>query len=286
MVYVDIRPMDKHPVEKGIEDVVRTYELLDRVRLGRDIVIRDDQFDREALFDAARTARSQRIRVNLLDTGRFEPAELEWLIQEKVRVSTSDEARPREDELSLLLKACLRARSFLAYLHNGPLQEEPATGVVPLPALRNLTSSGLDLHISNRSVPRDFEVLAGLAENARRKKGFMVYYHHGPLSPNMTGLASRGAWVHFSDRSLDGVAAEDMGLEIIKVARAAGSRAVVTVEQGLPLPVLEAFFEGGAAVLFRTPPSDDRSLQRPFERKAQRRGLPARASYLTATFLL
>ena len=285
MVYLGLRPMDKHPVETGIEDVVRTYELLDRVRLGRDILIRDDQFEREALFDVARTARARRVRVSVLDTGRFDPTELEWLIGEKVRIVTSDEARPREAELSRLLAACRKAGSVLVFFEHGPLEAEPAVPTVPLPALEGLAASGMDLHISNRSRARDLGVVAGLAGAARKGRAFLAYYHHGPLAPDMVGVASRGAWLHVSDRSLPPSGTVDLGLEILGAARQAGSRLVVYVEQGLPLPVLETLFAAGAALLFLTAPSDRSSLQRPLEEKAGKRKLPLRASYLSPAFL-
>ncbi len=54
MVYVEIPKMSEHPVEKGVADVVKTYELLDRVRTRQDLVIRDDQFAHAALLDAAK----------------------------------------------------------------------------------------------------------------------------------------------------------------------------------------------------------------------------------------
>src|SRR4030042_1007217 len=98
MVYLEIRTMSEHPIEKGIAGVVKTYELLDRVRTRQDLIIRDDQFDYEALLDAARYTRRRRIRVSLLDTGRIGLTELEALVREGVRVLTSDEARPRADE--------------------------------------------------------------------------------------------------------------------------------------------------------------------------------------------
>jgi hypothetical protein len=60
---------------------------------------------------------------------------------------------------------------------------------------------------------------------------------------------------------------------------------VVYVERGLPLPVLERLFSAGAALLFLTAPSDRRSLQRPLEEKARKRGLPLRARYLSTAFL-
>jgi hypothetical protein len=277
--------MDKHPVEKGIEDVVKTYELLDRIRLGRDIVIRDDQFDREALFDAAHRARSKRIRVNLLDTGRFEASELEWLAEERVRFYTSDEARRGEAELSRVLKACRTARSFLAYFQNGSLEDGAGAPGISLSGLRNLVSSGVDLHLSNRIHARESGVLKDFADDAREGKCFLVYYHHGALTVDMTELAGRGAWIHFSDRNLGASGAADLGSEIVRSASAAGSRVAITVEQGLPLSVLEHLFEAGAVVLFQTPPSDGRSLQKPFEAKARKRNLPARAFYLSTAFL-
>jgi hypothetical protein len=71
MVYLEIPNMSEHPIEKGITGVVRTYELMDRVRTRQDLVIRDDQFDFPALLEAARYAGRRRIRMSLLDTGRF-----------------------------------------------------------------------------------------------------------------------------------------------------------------------------------------------------------------------
>jgi len=277
--------MDKHPVEKGIEDVVRTYELLDRVRLGRDIALRDDQFESEALLDAARAAREKGIGVSLIDTGRFEPSGLEWLIREGVRFYTSDEARPREDELARLLKACRAARSFLAYFQNGPLGPAGEGSGLGPDALRRLASAGMDVHLSNRTHARDLEFLAGLAEDARAAGGYFAYYHHGPLASGLTELAARGAWLHVSDRTIEAGAGTDPAMALARTAKEAGSRAVVYVETGLPVPVLEALFEAGAALLFQTPPSDDRSLLRPIERKALRRKLPVRASYLSTSFL-
>jgi hypothetical protein len=285
MVYLEIRIMDKHPVEQGIEDVVRTYELLDRVRLGCDIVIRDDQFGREALLDAARAARSKGIGLSLLDTGRYETSDLEWLIREKVRCYTSDEVRPSEAELARILKACRASGSFLAYLLNGPIESDAGPEKLSLSALRGLASSGMDVHFSNRVQARDLDTLAELAEAVAVGHGYFVYYHHGPLAPGLTELASCGAWVHFSDRSLEAGGPTELGLGVIRAARAAGSRAAVYVQAGLPLPVLERYFDAGAVIFFQTPPSDRRSLQKPIEQRALRRKLPVRAFYLSTAFL-
>ena len=185
--------MDKHPIEKGIEDVVKTYELLDRIRLGRDLVIRDDQFDPEALLDAARFARSQGIRLSLLDSGRSDPSRLEWLIRERARLYTSDEARPREPELARILKTCRSSKTFLAYFQNGPLVAQPGVETISFEALKGLISAGMDLHISNRVHARDSGALAELAKNAAAGRSYFVYYHHGPLTAELAGLADTGA---------------------------------------------------------------------------------------------
>jgi len=285
MVYLGVRPMAKHPVESGIEDVVKTYELLDRVRLGRDILVRDDQFEAGALLDAARLARAKRIRMSLLDTGRFDPVALEKLVGERVRLFTSDEARPREAELDRLLLACRKAGSVMAFFQNAPLENSPAVPTLSLPAVLALAGSGMDVHISNRTAARDASVLAELAEAARKGRAFLSYYHHGPLAADLVGVAARGAWIHVPDRSLDDPGAVELGCEILRAARGAGSRLVVYVERGLPLAVLESLFAAGAALLILTAPSDHRSRQRPVEEKARKRGLPLRARYLSTAFL-
>jgi hypothetical protein len=76
-----------------------------------------------------------------------------------------------------------------------------------------------------------------------------------------------------------------LAVEIARAAGRAGSRAVVHIERGLPPDLLEGLWAAGAALIFLTPPSDDRSRLRPIERKALRRKLPARAFYLSTAFL-
>jgi hypothetical protein len=106
--------MSEKTIVEGVAGVVRTYELMDRVRTRRDLVIRDDQFDYEALLDAVGYARRRRIRLSLLDTGRFGLAEVEALGRGGARLLTSDEARPRADEGEVLLDACRKGGTHLS----------------------------------------------------------------------------------------------------------------------------------------------------------------------------
>ena len=284
MVYLEIPKMNEHPIEKGVAGVVETYELLDRVRMRRDLVIRDDQFGTEALRDAALYARRRRIGLSVLDTGRLGLVEIESLARAGARVLTSDEARPRPGESQILQKACREGGTHLSLFWNGPLPARDATSGMTLQALEDLLGDGVDVHLSDRKEPRDAGTLAGLAA-AGKGKGYLVIYHIGPLVPDLAVPAGRGAWIHFSDASIADNPGAEIALGIAGAAAGSGSRAVVHIERGLALELLEALWTAGAALLFLTPPSDDRSLLRPLERRAASRKLPPRAFFLSTAFL-
>src|SRR5512136_1379732 len=93
MVYLEIPNMSEHPIEKDISDVVQVYELLDRVRTRQDLVIRDDQFDFNALLEASRYADRRGIRLSALDTGRLGLDEVESLALAGARILTPGRRR-------------------------------------------------------------------------------------------------------------------------------------------------------------------------------------------------
>jgi hypothetical protein len=277
--------MSEKTIVEGVTGVVRTYELMDRVRTRRDLVIRDDQFDYEALLDAVGYARRRRIRISLLDTGRFGLAQLEGLARGGARLLTSDEARPRPDEWEVLLAACRKGGTRPSVFWAGPLPETQAASGPAFQALEDLLEAGLDFHVSDRTHPRDAASLTALAAAAKRGRAYFVVYHIGPPTDDLAGPAGERAWVHFGDEGLADGPAADRAVSVAAAASRAGSRAVVHVERGVPLETLEALWDAGAALLFQTPPSDDASLLRPFERKALGRKLPARAYHLSTAFL-
>jgi hypothetical protein len=277
--------MSEKTVVDGVAGVIRTYELMDRVRTRQDLVIRDDQFDHGALLDAVGYARRRRIRLSLLDTGRFDLTEIETLARGGARVLTSDEARPRADEWTVLAKACREGGTHLAAFWTGPLPGPEAEAAVPLQTLEDLLGRGMDLHLTDRAQPRDVAALAGLAGAAKKGRGYFVFYRIGPPVAELAGLAQRRAWVHFTDRDAADEGWAGPAVAVARAASSAGARAVIHVERGLPLELLEELWEAGAALVFLTPPSDDRSLLRPIERKAARRKLPPRAYHLSTAFL-
>jgi hypothetical protein len=285
MVYLEILKMSEKTIVEGVAGVVRTYELMDRVRMRQDLVIRDDQFDYEALLDAVRYADRRRIRLSLLDTGRFGLTEVEALARGGARILTSDDVRPRADEWAVLLEAGHRGGTHLCVLWNGPLPAAEAASGPTLQALEDLLARGLDFHISDRTHPRDAGNLAGLAAAAKKGRAYFVLTHVGPLVADLAVPAAHRAWVHFSDAAIVDEPGAVLAVEVARAAARGGSRAVVHVERGLPLDLLEGLWAAGAALVFLTPPSDARSLLRPIERKALRRKLPARAFYLSTAFL-
>lgn len=285
MVYLGPPKMSRETIEKGVTGVVRTYELLDRVRTRRDLDIRDDQFGFEALLEASRYARRRGIRLSLVDTGRFGLTEIEALARAGARVLTSDEARPAADEWEVLTEACRAGGSNLSAFWHGPLPAGEGAGWMSSRTLLDLLGRGMDLHLTNRVHRRDAAALAELAAAARKGRGYLVAYHIGPLDADLAGPAARRAWVHFSDREAGAGDWAEAAAAIARAAAGAGSRAAVHVERGLALETLEELWEAGAALLFLTPPSDDRSLLRPVERRAARRRLPARAFHLSTAFL-
>jgi hypothetical protein len=277
--------MSEKTIVEGIGGVIRTYELMDRVRMRQDLVLRDDQFDYEALLDAVGYARRRRIRLSLLDTGRFGLVEVEALARGGARILTSDEARPRAGEWEVLLEAGRKGGTHLSVFWSGPLPEAQAASGPTFQALEGLLGAGLDFHISDRTHPRDAESLAGLAAAAKRGRAYFVVYHVGPPADDLVAPASQRAWIHFGDAGLAEGPEADRAVAIAATASRAGSRAVVHIEHGIPFELLEALWNAGAALVFLAPPSDDRSLLRPFERKALRRKLPARAYHLSTAFL-
>ena len=283
--YLGRRTMDKHPVERGIENVLKTYELLDRVRTRQALTIRDDQFEFTALLDAAAYARRRRIFMGVLDTGRFAVEELESLARQRVRILTSDEARPRPGELAIILRACRASRSFLAFLHEAALPGAGEEGPLSAQALEDLVVSGMDLHVSNRQRERGLGALAALARKARQRRSFVVHYHHGPLVPELERLGAAGAWIHFSDRSIPDEDAAGLACGIARAAAGGGSRAAVSIERPPQPEVLVRLWNAGAVLRFLTPPADPCSPLGAIERRAAKRKLPLRAAYLSDIFL-
>lgn len=250
------------------------YELIDRIGPGRRLIVRDDQNTFEELLDAARASRARKERFGVLDTGKFGVSELEWLAEAGADMYTSDEARPSVAELALVAKACARGGGAVALLVDGDLGERHA----------DLARDGVILHVSNRERAVDPLALTELARVFRPGGGFLVYYHHGAPVPELAGPAAAGVRIHLSDRALE-EGDLDLMKPLLEASRAGKGEIILYIEKGMPFRFLGALFEAGAFLLFKTPPSDRRSLMRGLERKAGKRRPDPGSFYLQDALL-
>ncbi|MCK7491996.1 MAG: hypothetical protein MZW92_10310 [Comamonadaceae bacterium] len=278
--------MSEKTIVEGIAGVVRTYELMDRVRTRQDLVIRDDQFDYETLARRRPLRRPAALPPEPPRYGavRSDPArgpgrggqphpDLGRSAAASRRMGGARPGLPRGRDAP---GRVLERPAACAGPGRGPLSPGPHR-----PPRRGARSP----HRRPNACPRP-----GDPDRARRRGeegpgAISSSTIPGRSSPELAGPAGRRAWVHFSDHDAAEKGWAGRAAAIARAASAAGSRAVVHVERGLDLETFAALWDAGAALVVLTPPSDDRSLLRPLEERARRRKVPARAFYLSTAFL-
>jgi len=256
----------------------KIFRLLDRVRKGGPVNIRDDQYDYLTIMDAAR---SYGRRIGLIDSGRFSLLQMESIAKAGIAIYSSDEARADIEEIGLIRKACAKGGSFLAFFLNAGLRDEDRQGKIPFPVLKELAESGVYMHVSNRQEKHDGSRLAELSRSCRRGGSWLVYYHHGPLESFLADLAASGAWIHLSDQSL----AKDEDFLFFRELAGRGKRLVLFVEKILPASFLRDMYRAGVFLFFKTPPIDPGSPHEILEKKAGRKKLKVKAYYTSYAFL-
>ncbi len=271
----------KREEDTGIQ--VKAYKLLASASKGQDITVRDDQYEFSWLLDSVKITRTRGYRFRLVDSGKFNRSQLEYLARAGADLYTSDEARSDAFELDLLVRDCRKAGAIVAYFHHGLLEhanEEENSLPFSFSELMDLARSGIYLHLTNKKNRRDFSHLDPLAYACQRGGSWLVYYHHGPLDPSLEELARNGAWIHISDRSVEEEADVALLMETIKSARSAGTNVVLHLEKGIDARLFEGMVKTGAFVLFNLSHLDDK-----FPLRAKKKRLDFRAFYLYPHFL-
>jgi len=256
----------------------KIFRLLDLVRKGGPVIIRDDHYDFPTILDVAR---SHGRRLVLIDSGRFNGIQMESLGRVGVSFYSSDDARTDIEEIGLIRKACSKGGSFLAFFLNAGLDEGDRPGKIPLPLLKRLAEGGVYFHLSNLPKKRDGSPLVELSRCCRQGGSWLVYYHHGSLDPFLHDLAAAGAWIHLSDQSLTG----DEDLAFFRELAGHGKRLVLIVESLLPESFLRYVYRAGVYLIFKTPPLEPSSRRAALEKKAGRKSLNFRAYYISTAFL-
>lgn len=255
-------------------------ELLERAAAGKDIIFRDDQEAFTIIRDAARICRRKQKSFRLIDTGVFDRAQIEWIIEAGADLYTSDKISREFQELNFLSRTSHKAKRHIAmFLENIPEEEKGEGNYLPS-EIFSLGENGIYFHVTNQRKKFSFEFLEELAFRCRQGGSWLVYYHHGPFEPALTSIAENSGWIHISDQDIDKEKDITLISDIIQPARSNGSNLILHLEKGLPYILLKEILEAGACVLFKIPPIDYRSPLRKLENMAKRRHLDPRAYYL------
>lgn len=265
------------------ESPEKTYELLSLADKGKDVTVRDDQYDFSCLLDSVKRCRRKGFRFRLIDSGRLDRFQLEWLAEAGADIYTSDEARFDFSELELVNRACRRGGAIVAYFHHGPFESEGGSAF-SFPELVGIGRCGIYLHLTNRERQRDISRLNELAFGCRKGGSWLVYYHHGALEPPLAELGRNKAWIHISDQSLSETG-DALIVDRVKEALSRGVRFVIHIEKGVAFFLLREVMAAGAFVLMKSALFDFKSPFRILAKEARKRGPDFRSCYLFPAFM-
>jgi hypothetical protein len=250
----------------------------------QNITIRDDHFDFETILDAVRRFKDKRYRFRLIDTGIFDPFELEWITAQGADLYTSDKIRTDVHELELINASSKKGDAFVAYLVSGHLDAE-AEAPLSFFDLMNVGNCGAYLHLSSREKTHDPAQIARLAYSCTKGGSWLVYYHHGPLQESLVEVGRNGAWIHISDQSLEGEQSRSLARDVVLSARSSGANLILHWEKGVQISLLEEMIKAGAVVLFKSALFDYKSPIKVLEKGMRRNRLDFRSYYLYPTVL-
>lgn len=259
-------------------------ELFSLLKKKQNITVRDDQYDFFALLDAVQRFQDRRFRFRLIDTGKFDPYQLEWIVGQGADLYTSDNIRSRVHDLELISDAARRGGAFLSYLISGRWEDEGGVNLT-FSDLMNVGACGAYLHLSNRQESRDIHKIAQLAYICAQNGSWLVYYHHGPPEKSFLELAQNGAWIHLTGQSLQEEESQAVFRDIVLSARSAGSNVVLHWDGGENFVLLNDVVEAGAIILFKSPLFDYKSPLKTLEKGIRRKRLDFRAYYLHPSIL-
>ncbi len=271
--------------EKSTATLGQGFELLDAAGLGQHLTVRDDQYDKDWISDAAEMCREKGYHFRLIDTGRFEKTELLWLIGSGLDLYTDDRARKEFNEIEELTLECLKKNTFLAYLHTGGFDKDKESELSVFSELKRIARCGAHIYLSSREVKREAAHIQELSVSCKEGNTRLVYYHHGPVEPVLVEAGNNGAWIHISEKSV----AEEQRLlleDLCHSCRSGGGGLIVHLEDEAEYELVKDLIEAGAYVLFLYGLFDYRSPFRKLKEKAEQKDFDFRAYYLLHDFFL
>ncbi|MFC2160075.1 hypothetical protein ACFLRX_00320 [Acidobacteriota bacterium] len=276
--------MEKEEVKDELEQA-ELWSPINKISGEMDLTFRDDQYDYDWFLDALRRGKPGGIRFRLVDSGIFKGHQLEKIVGMGADLYTSDRVRKDVLELEFILKAAKTGCTIVSsFLHNEIVSEEEH-GFIPLSSLAHLGRQGLFVHVSNRNRERNFDDLSHIAVECRKGSSRLIYYHHGPLTPELLGFAKEGVWIHVSNKSIQSENDLFLFLDITAAAKMSGANGVLYVEKEMTFSSLHQVVESPAIVLLKTSPVDFKSPMRPLIDAAKRKQMDYRGFYLYSAFL-
>lgn len=263
----------------------QVFSLLAQARNQGDLTVRDDLYSETLLLDAVRICRKKGRRFRLVDSGRLDRFQLEWLLEAGADLYTSDEVRKDLSELEGLLRDVGRGRAQLSLFVQGALFPESFSQETERPPLFQLGAGGAFIHVSNREAARDWKALETLALECRSGGSHIVYYFHGDFNSDLGDLAAHKLWIHLSEESFAQAEARSQFLDLLKSSRTQ-ARFVLFSQGEQDARWLQELFFAGAYIIFLKKQFDYRSPYKAIERKAVRRQLPHTAFYLYPDIML
>jgi hypothetical protein len=261
------------------------FDLLALVQEQRDLTIRDDQYEYAWFLDAIRLCRDKGGRFRLVDSGRFDRFQLEWLMEAGADLYTSSQTRGDLDSLTGLQRAAKRGRAILAFLQSGSLPSSEDEDAGKSAILDTLGRDGVHIYLTNREASLDFGQLGRLAETCQAGGTRLVYYHHGAFVPELEDLARSPLWIHLSDDSLR---EQEAAVALLDLVTSSATRAefVLMIQGGIEYQPLKDLLSAGAYVQFQRAQFDYRSPFKELERAAAKRRPDFRAFYLYPSVML
>ena len=275
---------DESMKDKNVDLPERAYGLLSWAGKGTDITVRDDQHEFPWLLDSVKLCRKKGARFRLVDSGKLDRFQLEWLAGAGADLYTSDDVRAEASELEHVNKACRKGGGFVAYFHHGPLESQEEQSPIPFLDLKDMGRNGVYLYLSNREMKREVSQLNELAYACQKGGSWLVYYLHGLLGDSLEDLARNEPWIHVTDQIFQEPEDPTLVLDKVTSVISAGAKLVLHMEKGLGLSLLRDVIKTQAVVLFKSSLFDKKSPFRVLERKMRKR-LDFRAYYLYPTFL-
>ncbi|MDI6848351.1 MAG: hypothetical protein QME69_00990 [Candidatus Saccharicenans sp.] len=235
------------------------------------LIIRDDHYELPGLRDLLEAAAARKIKISLLDTGRFAPEELELLADFPFSFYTSDLARPDFQVLSQIDVRLKPRGCRLFYFLHGELKPEAE--------LFHEVELFDSIFVSSREKDWPAESLSRLAGEVSRSRSSLVYYHHKNPEENLSEVGLKNCWLHISNKYFE-EDSEIMLLDVVKAIKRNGGRLALHVDRGQSYSFVKELAEAGAFLIFNLPPLEPSSKMFSLVEGWRKKKLPEKAYYL------